>query len=153
MNKTTAVQTPYCPYCGQSYYVVKAGLNDTGSQRMRCQQCRRYFTPNPKPMGYDQSTKEMAVRLYLEGMSFRGIGKVLSVHYLSVINWVNAHEAQLPQQVTDREVSGIRARNLPFEAEDSQSSLKRCFCTSLRGGQSILQGDEALPEHAALFRQ
>jgi transposase-like protein len=101
MNKTTTVQTPYCPYCGQSYYVVKAGLNDTGSQRMRCQQCRRYFTPNPKPMGYDQSTKEMAVRLYLEGMSFRGVGKVLSVHYLSVINWVNAHEAQLPQQVTD----------------------------------------------------
>jgi hypothetical protein len=91
----------YCPYCGQHNHVMKAGMNRTGSQRMKCGSCRRYFTPNPKPMGYDQSTKEMAVRLYLEGMSFRGVGKVLSVHYLSVINWVNAHEAQLPQQVTD----------------------------------------------------
>ncbi len=52
-------------------------------------------------MGYGQATREMAVRLYLEGMSFRGIGKVLSVHYLSVINWVNAHAAALPEQVTD----------------------------------------------------
>jgi transposase len=53
-------------------------------------------------MGYDQTTKEQAVRLYLEGMSFRGIGKVLNVHYVSVINWVNAHAATLPQQVTDQ---------------------------------------------------
>lgn len=68
---------------------------------MRCQSCRRYFTPNPKPRGYDDGTKEMAVRLYLEGMSFRGVGKVLCVHYLSVLNWVNAHAASLPQQVTD----------------------------------------------------
>jgi len=52
-------------------------------------------------MGYDAATREMAVRLYLEGMSFRGIGKVLSVHYVSVINWVNAHAASLPEQVTD----------------------------------------------------
>ncbi len=53
-------------------------------------------------MGYDQATREMAVRLYLEGNSFRGIGKVLSVHYVSVINWVNAHERTLPQQVADK---------------------------------------------------
>ena len=39
--------------------------------------------------------------MYLEGMSFRGVGKVLNVHYLSVINWVNAHAATLPQQVAD----------------------------------------------------
>lgn len=68
---------------------------------MRCQSCRRYFTPNPKPMGYDPSTKEMALRLYLEGTSFRAIGRLLSVNYASVINWVNAHHATLPAQVED----------------------------------------------------
>ena len=77
-------------------------MNPTGSQRMRCQACRRYFTPSPKPRGYDQATRDTAVRLYLEGMSFRGVGKVLSVHYLSVINWVNAHERALPQEVADK---------------------------------------------------
>lgn len=39
---------------------------------------------------------------YLEGMSFRGVGKVLSVHYLSVINWVNAAERALPKEVADK---------------------------------------------------
>ncbi|MEO6458759.1 MAG: hypothetical protein ABIO92_10900 [Chloroflexia bacterium] len=51
-------------------------------------------------MGYDQTTRELAVRLYLEGNSFRGIGKVLNVHYVSVINWVNAHERSLSQEVS-----------------------------------------------------
>ncbi len=92
---------PECPRCGQNRYVVKAGLNRTGSQRMRCQSCKVYFTPSPKPMGYDEGTKELAVRMYLEGASYRGIGKVLRLSYVSVINWVNAHERSLPQQVTD----------------------------------------------------
>jgi transposase-like protein len=52
-------------------------------------------------MGYDQATKEMAVRLYLEGNSFRSIGRLLSVNYVSVINWVNAVHSTLPQQVAD----------------------------------------------------
>ncbi len=50
-------------------------------------------------MDYNRATRELAVRLYLEGNSFRGIGKVLNVHYVSVINWVNCHERTLPQEV------------------------------------------------------
>jgi transposase-like protein len=69
---------------------------------MRCQECKRYFTPNPKPMGYDSATKEMALRLYLEGTSFRAVGRLLSVNYVSVINWVNAHEKTLPARVEDQ---------------------------------------------------
>ena len=52
-------------------------------------------------MGYDQATKDMAVRLYLEGNSFRAIGRLLSVHYVSVINWVNQVHNTLPEQVAD----------------------------------------------------
>src|SRR5215210_4463267 len=92
---------PACPHCGRENYVVKAGLNRTGTQRMRCQSCKRYFTPQPKPKGYDEATKEQAVRMYLEGNSFRGVAKVLRVSDVSVLNWVNAHAASLPQQVTD----------------------------------------------------
>lgn len=52
-------------------------------------------------MGYDQATREMALRLYLEGTSFRAIGRLLSIHYVSVINWVNAAHDVLPEQVAD----------------------------------------------------
>jgi len=52
-------------------------------------------------MGYDEQTKEQALRLYLEGMSMRGIAKVLRCNHQSVANWIDAAHAQLPHEVTD----------------------------------------------------
>src|SRR5439155_3718040 len=92
---------PVCPACGHDRAVVRAGYNRSGSQRWRCQACRRYFTAVPKPAGHAPATRELALRLYLEGTSFRGIAKVLRVSHGSVINWVNAAERQLPAQVSD----------------------------------------------------
>src|SRR5687768_6764131 len=92
---------PNCPYCGQSERVVKAGTNHTGSKRHRCQGCQRYFTAHKKPMGYDPALKVQAVQLCLEGMSFRAVGRALSVNFQSVINWFNQAHDQLPHQVED----------------------------------------------------
>jgi transposase-like protein len=70
---------------------------------MWCEGCRRYFTPQPKPNGYDNALREQAVKLYLEGMSFRAVGRHLGIHYGSVVNWVNGHHDQdLPEQVEDQ---------------------------------------------------
>lgn len=69
---------------------------------MRCEQCQRYFTPHPNPNGYDISLREQAIGLYLEGMSFRGVGRQLGINYQSVVNWVNAHHDEvLPHKVED----------------------------------------------------
>jgi hypothetical protein len=81
--------------------VVKAGFNRSGSQRYRCQACHHYFTLSRKPAGYDPVTRDLALRLYLEGSSFRGIAKVLHVNHASVIHWVNAATEHLPATVTD----------------------------------------------------
>lgn len=45
---------------------------------------RSLYTPDPKPLGYPDETKREAVRLYLEGTSFRRIGRILSVNHQSV---------------------------------------------------------------------
>jgi insertion element IS1 protein InsB len=95
-----------CPKCERSRYVVKAGSNRGGSQRLRCQSCQIYFTPHPKPLGYDPEIREQALRLYLEGNSLRSIGRILHVHHQSVANWVNAAEKQLPQRVADQTPTG-----------------------------------------------
>ena len=68
---------------------------------MRCEACKRYFTPNKKPIGYDPALKAQAVQLCLEGLSFRAVGRVLSVNFQSVINWFNQSHEQLPHQVED----------------------------------------------------
>jgi transposase-like protein len=63
---------------------------------LKCRECQRVYTPEPKPLGYPEETKLEAVRLYLEGTNFRRIGRLLGVNHQSVINWVNSYHASLP---------------------------------------------------------
>lgn len=86
----------HCPHCSSSEQQTKSGHTRTGSQRYRCKDCERIYTPEPKPLGYPEETKREAVRLYLEGTNFRRIGRVLGVNHQSVVNWVNAYHAGLP---------------------------------------------------------
>ena len=90
-----------CPYCQSMERQVKSGFNRTGSQRLQCQSCRRQYTPDPLPLGYDNQTKEQALKLYLEGNGFRRIGRLLSVNHQTVANWVNAAHARLPARSGD----------------------------------------------------
>ena len=96
------MEKPSCPYCGSYSRVQKSGLNSTGSQRMRCEECRRYFTPHKKPMGHSPELRRQALKLYMEGMSLRGIGRQLGITHQSVANWLTAyHDQVLPEQVED----------------------------------------------------
>ena len=86
-----------CPHCESAEQQTKAGHTHTGSQRFKCRECQRIYTPDPKPLGYPEQIKREAVRLYLEGTNFRRIGRILSVNHQSVVNWVNAYHAALPE--------------------------------------------------------
>jgi transposase-like protein len=85
-----------CPHCQQTENQVKVGFNASGSQRYKCHNCNRKYTPNPKENGYPQEIRLQAVQMYVDGMNYRRIGRTLGVNHQSVINWVNAHVAQLP---------------------------------------------------------
>jgi transposase-like protein len=84
-----------CPYCQSRERQVKSGFNRTGSQRLQCQACRRQYTPEPLPLGYNDQTREQAIKLYLEGNGLRRIGRLLSVNHQSVANWVTSAHAHL----------------------------------------------------------
>ena len=87
-----------CPHCHSAERQVKSGFNRTGTQRLQCRSYRRQYTPEPNPLGYDDKTREAALKLYLEGNGFRRIGRLLSVNHQSVANGVNAAHAQLKAQ-------------------------------------------------------
>jgi transposase-like protein len=90
-----------CPYCRSAERQVKSGFNRTGTRRLQCQSCRRQYTPEPNPLGYDDKTREAALKLYLEGNGFRRIGRLLSVNHQSVANWVNSAHAHLRAEKGD----------------------------------------------------
>jgi transposase-like protein len=85
-----------CPSCQETDRQIKDGFTNAGSQRYRCKHCECRYTPEPKEQGYSEEVRLQAIRLYLEGISQRGIERVLGVSYQSVGNWVRAYAAQLP---------------------------------------------------------
>ncbi len=85
-----------CPRCRQTSNQIKAGKNKSGSQRWRCKSCEKNYTPAPYPNGYSKDIKISALRLYLEGNSLRGIGRLLNIHHQSVANWLEDLADRLP---------------------------------------------------------
>ena len=74
-----------CRMCG-SDESVKNGHHH-GRQRYKCKQCGFQFTKD-KPNGKDAETKCLAVILYLNGLSYRAIAKIVKVSPKAVQNWV-----------------------------------------------------------------
>jgi transposase-like protein len=87
-----------CPHCQNSEHQVRVGRNPSGSQRYLCKVCQRKYTPQPKERGYAETVRQQAVRLYVDGLNFRRIARHLGVHHQTVINWIDAHVASLPDQ-------------------------------------------------------
>ena len=85
-----------CHKCGSKSTQQKVGKTAAGSQRYKCTACGKKYTPSAQRAGYDESVRQQAVRMYLEGMGFRRIGRLLGVHHTSVINWVNAQAQATP---------------------------------------------------------
>jgi transposase-like protein len=80
-----------CPNCHAIQNQVKAGRNQSGSQRYLCKECNRSYTPKPKPIGHSVAIRKKAVNMYREGSSYRAIARQLDVGTQSVINWVRAY--------------------------------------------------------------
>ena len=86
-----------CPHCGRTDRQYKVGTNPSGSQRYLCDWCHRKYTPQPHHQGYAVEVRQHALRLYVDGINLRRIGRMLGVTHQSVSNWVPAYARQLPE--------------------------------------------------------
>jgi len=96
-----------CPYCQANTKQHKNGRTQAGSQRYKCQQCGRRYSPEAKTNGYPEKLRRQAVQLYADGMNFRRIGRHLGVNHQTVINWVKAYSDQLPAQAPQPAAVGV----------------------------------------------
>lgn len=71
-----------------------------------CKVCRRKYTPQPNDIGYSEDLRRQALELYVDGLNFRRIARVLAISRQTVANWVKAHADSLPDAppVPDTEV-------------------------------------------------
>ena len=101
-----------CPRCRESTRQHKVGFTTARSQRYECQYCQKKYTPNPKARGYPKSLRQQALKMYLEGINFRRIGRLLNVHHKSVINWVNTYAEALPDAAVPEKTEDVEMDEL-----------------------------------------
>jgi transposase-like protein len=89
-----------CPRC-KSEVKCKDG-KAKGRQRYLCKHCGMHYTVEKKSNEKSAETKRMALEMYLEGLGFRAIGRLLKISYGTVYQWIKTWGAkvELPQSDT-----------------------------------------------------
>ena len=82
-----------CPRCG-SVYVVKSGIVKD-RQRYKCNDCIYYYTVSNKLGSGNKLQKRQALELYLEGLGFRSIGRILNFSHITIYNWIRQYGKDL----------------------------------------------------------
>ena len=84
-----------CPRCGGQVH-CKDGIVQ-GRQRYLCKGCRYRYTVVQRSGTGDKATRRQALELYLEGLGFRSIGRILHFSNVSILNWIKAFGKVLPE--------------------------------------------------------
>ncbi len=84
----------FCPNCGAKDF-VKSGIVKN-KQRYKCKKCNYYFSVNKIGKQIDSYYVNKALQLYLEGLSYREIERILGVSHVSIINWVKKYNIKRP---------------------------------------------------------
>ena len=84
-----------CPKC-QNNQIVKSGIVKN-RQRYLCKPCNYFFSVNKLGKKIDDYYVTKALQLYLEGLSFREIERIIGVSHVSISNWVKEFKIKKPE--------------------------------------------------------
>ena len=91
-----------CPKCQSAQKVKNGRVLDR--QRYKCKDCGFNYSVEIRGMDKDSSTKRFALSMYLEGLGFRSISRLLKVSHVSVINWVKLYGQSIKTIRNDKPV-------------------------------------------------
>jgi len=83
-----------CPKC-QGNSIVKSGVINS-KQRYLCKKCNYFFTVNKLGKKIDDYYVTKAMQLYLEGLSYREIERIIGVSHVTISNWVKTFNIKKP---------------------------------------------------------
>ena len=108
-----------------------------GHQRYLCKSCGMNFTNTPA-RGKPAAMKDMALAMYtIGGMSFCGIGKILGVSDVAVLNWVRAKAKQLPDVPAPPPSGAVPDEDKPVLLDEMWHFVKKKLQNSGYGELSI----------------
>ena len=87
---------PACPKCDSTEAIKSGIINDR--QRFKCRQCGYHYTVAKVGREVDSYYVIKALQLYIEGVSYREIERLLGVSHVSVMNWVKKYGVKAPRK-------------------------------------------------------
>lgn len=83
-----------CPNCTSESYIKSGIVNNR--QRYKCKSCGYFFTVNKLGKKIDDYYVNKALQLYLEGLTYREIERILGISHVSIMNWVKKYNIKRP---------------------------------------------------------
>lgn len=130
-----------CPRC-QSGDFVKSGIVKN-RQRYKCKNCQYNFTVAKLGKEIDSYFVVKAMQLYIEGISYREIERILGVSHVSVMNWVKKYKIKAPK-ITEYKPSYkvlTHQELLSFFSEDKHLNSKGFLITELGDKYMMIRWD------------
>ena len=105
MRVAKKIEGRKCPICGRIEMQVSIGKNRSGTQRYRCNACRKTYTHEPKSRAYSEETRNAAIKVYYSGVSANQVGKIFYMNKANVLNWLKKNDEVRISPKTEKEMS------------------------------------------------
>jgi transposase-like protein/IS1 family transposase len=90
-----------CPKCYSTVYIKNGYVRD--KQRYRCKECRCNFIEGDNRSNYDNKTKNLVIRMYLNNCGFRRIAAILDIPLTTIFSWVKKAGQIVDEMVRTRQ--------------------------------------------------
>jgi transposase-like protein len=97
-----------CPKCQSSAFIKDGIIKE--KQRVKCKECNYRYTVLERGLGNE--IRRQALQLYLAGLGFRSIGRLLNCSHVTVREWINEHGDTIKSIRASSEINVVKTDNL-----------------------------------------
>ena len=140
-----------CPKC-KSEDKRKDGIVRE-KQRYRCKVCNyRYTVEKRDAKESTEEIRKMALNLYLEGLGFRSIGRILDFSHVAVYNWIRAFGEEVISLGGLRDASIVEIDEMhSYIGSKKTTAGYGLLLIDLENGLSILSLDDEIKKQVKYF--
>ena len=111
-----------CPKCQQKNIVKSGIINER--QRFLCKDCNYYFTVKKLGKQIDDYFVTKALQLYLEGLSFREIERIIGVSHVTISSWIKKYNIKRPPHSEFHTTYQVFKQNELIEFMQNEENIK-----------------------------
>ena len=136
-----------CPKCKSSEH-TKDGIIKL-LQRYKCKKCNYRYTVEKKSNLKSEETKRLALEMYLEGLGFRSIGRILKISYGTPYKWIKemGEKVSLPKSTEPTEIVELDEMHTYIMSKKTTVGYG-LLLIDLERGTSILSVETGLQRHS-----